>query len=147
MSNYPQNGKDFGGRVLDGMAEELGGGFNLGIASNAVNKSIRALEKQAAALESADYTPGTRKCKKCGEPYPHLDSKLIGQTMAYTAKMINEITRVSELVQGNPDSRPDITGLGDLLQLLTDEQLDQFGKWLAENKAKRETKTVATFNE
>ncbi len=131
MNDYPQ-------KVLDGMAQELGGNFDLGIASNAVNKSIRALEKQATALEAADYTSGTRKCKKCGESYPLLDSKSIGQTMAYTAKMINEITRVSELVQGNPDSRPDFTGLGDLLGVLTEEQLDQFGKWIAENKAKAE---------
>ena len=51
MNDYSQKGKDFGSTVLDGMAKELGGNFDIGVASSAVNKSIKALEKQAAAME------------------------------------------------------------------------------------------------
>jgi len=103
------NGKDYGSQVLDAAIEELTGGLHLEDGYSALRFALKALGKQARALESATY-----------DQKKYADN---ARAMAHTAKVIDSIGRFLEFAQGNADSRPDLQGKN-LVNLteLTDEQ-------------------------
>ena len=88
------------------------------VAQGAIQRAIEALKMQAEALAKATYEP-----KKYDQ---------VAKTMAYTAKMIDEIGRFLEFAKGNPDSRPQVE-FTSILQSLTDAQVAQVMKWVDEN--------------
>lgn len=104
--------------VMRHIDEMTGSVVNQEAAQTAVQKAIDALRLQAEALAKAKYEP-----KKYDQ---------VARTMAYTAKMIDEIGRFLEFAKGNPDSRPQVE-LGSILQSLTDIQVAQVMKWVEEN--------------
>ncbi len=110
------NGKDYGSRVLDGAIEELTGGLHLEDGYSALRFALKALGKQAKALEGAVY-----------DKEKYADN---ARAMAHTAKVIDSIGRFLEFAQGNADSRPDLQGKN-LVNLteLTDEQFKIVCGW------------------
>lgn len=108
-------------------------------ASEAIADAIDALKQQARALKEVPYKDHKKKviCQNCKETFfaeVGINPDVVARSMAYTAKVIDEITRLSSFLQGGPDSRPDI-GLNDLLEFLTPDQFEQFQKWVEEKKA------------
>jgi len=103
------NGKDYGSQVLDGAIEELTGGLQLKEGYSALHSALKALGKQAKALEGAIY-----------DKKKYADN---ARAMAHTAKVIDSIGRFLEFAQGNADSRPELHGKN-LVNLteLSDEQ-------------------------
>ena len=104
------NGKDYGSQVLDAAIEELTGGLQLGEGYSALNRALRAMNKQAEALEGAVYDK--KKYEANARAFSH------------TAKVVDSIGRFLEFAQGNADSRPDLQGKN--LVNLTDLSDDQF---------------------
>ena len=128
MTRKPKkNGHDYGGEVLDGAINELAGGINLEAGTNAVNYALEALEKQAKVLAKAKYD--TTK------------PELVGRTAAYTAKLIDETTRLIAFAKGGPDSRIETqaaaaeqAAIGEILSKLTNEQFNTFYEWWQQAK-------------
>ncbi len=122
-----QNGHDYGGEVIAGAINELAGGIKLEAGTNAVNYALEALEKQAKVLAQAKYD--TTK------------PELVGRTAAYTAKLIDETTRLIAFAKGGPDSRIETqaaaaeqAAIEEMLRGFTFEQLAQMQQWRKENK-------------
>jgi len=122
-----QNGHDYGSEVIDSAISELSGGVNLEAGSKAVNFALQALEKQAKALAQADYA----------------DTKpeLVGRTAAYTAKLIDETTRLIAFTKGGPDSRvetqatqAEAAAMDKLFSEYSNDQLAQMRHWRKENR-------------
>ena len=88
----------------------------------AVNSTLRSLNKICLALEKADFAAMK----------PDVASKV---AMNLT-KSVDELTRLMALVQGNPDSRTEVVGLGDLLKFLSNEQFDQVSEWIEQGQQK-----------
>lgn len=88
----------------------------------AVNSTLRSLNKICVALEKADFAAMK----------PDVASKV---AMNLT-KSVDELTRLMALVQGNPDSRTEVVGLGDLIKLLTNEQFEQVSQWIEQGTSK-----------
>jgi len=110
------NGKDYGSQVLDAAIEELTGGLQLGEGYSALNRALRAMNKQAEALEGAVY-----------DKKKYADN---ARAMAHTAKVIDSIGRFLSFAEGNADSRPELYGKN-LVNLteLTDEQFKIVVGW------------------
>jgi len=110
------NGKDYGSRVLDAAIEELTGGLQLGEGYSALNRALRAMNKQAKALEDASYDK---------EKY-----EVNARAFSHTAKVVDSIGRFLSFAEGNADSRPDLFGKN-LVNLteLTDEQFKIVVGW------------------
>lgn len=124
------NGRDYGGEVLTGAINELAGGVNLEVGTNAVNYALEALQKQAKVLAQAKYD--TTK------------PELVGRTAAYTAKVIDEITRLTAFAKGGPDSRIETqsaaaeqTAYEEIFSRLTNEQFEIFHRWMREAKERK----------
>ena len=88
----------------------------------AVNSTLRSLNKICNELEKADFA-GMK---------PDVASKV---AMNLT-KSVDELTRLMALVQGNPDSRTEVVGLGDLLKFLSNEQFEQVSTWIEQGQQK-----------
>ena len=101
------------------------GGFDSEIASEAMSSAVEALKIQADFLkqESQKLLDGTMK----------LEPDKAARMLSYTAKVIDEITRLISFSKGKPDSRPDL-GNG-WMAGLTEKQLSQVQEWIEENKA------------
>ena len=97
---------------------QASGGLDLDTAGRALQDAVEALAKQAEALKKARYDP-----KK---------PESVSRAFTYTAKVIDEITRLTAFARGQPDSRPDFGT--DWLQALTDKQFSQVKKWIEENE-------------
>ncbi len=115
------NGKDYGSQVLDAAIEELTGGLQLGEGYSALNRALRAMNKQAEALEGATYNK---------EKYA--DN---ARAFSHTAKVVDSIGRFLSFAEGNADSRPDLFGKN-LVNLteLTDEQFKIVVGWHEQNQ-------------
>lgn len=124
------------------------------VAETAVLNALRALARQSEALTEADYTCAftikqarqflklktdemaarlgiSENLLDLWESRNHPD--VVAKTMAYTAKMIDEVYRLLSFSQGGPDSRSELN-LGDLLKFLTAEQFGMFITWVEEGK-------------
>jgi hypothetical protein len=115
MKNY-----SYGDQVIENAVQEANGWMNTGEATKAVNSAIDALRKVAEYLAQTDFAG--------------MKPEVAARTGAYLAKMVDEIARLVEFSQGKVDSRPDI-GVGDLLRVLTNEQFEQFNRWIDEAMA------------
>jgi hypothetical protein len=105
------NGYGYGTLVVQRALEQAGGAsLDLEASRAAMNDALVALTKQAKALAEADY--GTLK------------PDVVGKTFAYTAKVVDEIVRLSEFAKGNPDSRQEVLGLETIFNLLPLDQLN-----------------------
>ena len=117
------NGEDYGGKVLRGAMDDVGGTtIDADTASEAIQAALESLKKQALLLKDADYSK--------------LDPKSLSQTLAYTAKMVDEVTRLLEFAQGRADSRPDL-GLQSFLEVLSDEQVRILETWVKEGQTRK----------
>ena len=124
-----------GQETADRLRESVGVSVDPERVRKTLEAALEALQKQAKALRDVKYEdavvcPG---CKMVVRAAPV--AKEIGQTAAYTAKVVDEIYRLSEFAQGRADSRPDV-GVGDLLQFISDEQLQVLMGWVQEAKAR-----------
>ncbi len=85
----------------------------------ALTAALESLKKQAEHLSTLDYSA--------------MEPDKLAKTMTYTSKMLDEIFRLSEFSQGRADSRPELQG-GGLLEHLTDGQIEELSRWVAEGK-------------
>jgi len=113
-----------------------------GTAVEILKNTFEALQKQSAALRKANYDEASREvtCPQCKKKFWDLipvSFDLVARAMAYTTKVVDEVTRLLSFMQGGPDSRPDL-GLGAIFEVLTDEQLEQVWGWVRVNKEKKE---------
>ena len=97
-------------------------------AHNALNDSVLAMQKLARLMaetnyEDMDYCP---ECKRKG-----MAPEQAGKTLAYVAKMVNEITRLLQFAKGEADSRTEVVGLADLLRALPDDKAATVREWFA----------------
>ena len=109
---------DYASRIIKGAMVASAGGLDLDTAGRALQDATDALAKQAEALKKARYDP-----KK---------PESVSRAFTYTAKVIDEITRLTAFARGQPDSRPDFGT--DWLQALTDKQFSQVKTWIEENE-------------
>lgn len=92
-----------------------------------LSNSVLAMKKVSQQLLAADYDGDF--CSVCKRKGPSPES--LAKTLSYTAKTVDEITRLLEFAQGRADSRPD-NGIADLMKLLTPEQWQTFQSWLSQ---------------
>lgn len=108
----------------------MNGGFDITVASDAIQDTISALSAQAKFLkqeaEKALVGEGNSK---------DLDIARIAGAMSKSASMVDDTTRLMAFVSGHADSRPD-TG-GGIFQSLKDWQIKQIYKWVDENEAEK----------
>lgn len=116
-------------------------GVDPDLGSETVADALAALREQARAMKSLDYTEaGAKKkqvqCPECEATFTVevIAPEVLAKTMAQTAKMIDETARLVQFVSGKADSRPDLGGAMDWLQVLTSEQLAQVQQWVAEQQ-------------
>ena len=100
-------------------------------ASNSLDHSVKAMEKLSVYLSELDYGE-QNQCSECGRK--GLTAEQGGKTLAYIAKMVNEITRLLQFAKGEPDSRTEIKGLDTLLAYLSRDQFDQLTTWIEEGQ-------------
>lgn len=100
-------------------------------ASNGLDHAVLALEKLAIHMASMDYSE-VHPCVECGRK--GLTAEQTGKTLAYVAKMVNEITRLMQFAKGEADQRSEVVGLGELLKVLTNDQFQQVQTWIGQNQ-------------
>jgi hypothetical protein len=89
-----------------------------GDAKASVNSSLRTLRKLTEHLEK--------------QSFEGMKVQDLAKTATLLAKQIDEITRLLELLRGQPDQRTEISGLGDLLKFLTNDQFEKVSTWIDE---------------
>jgi len=106
----------------------VNGGFDTEIGSEAVATLIETLRLQGEYLK--------KETQKLLDGKIKMTPDRAARMLSYTAKVIDEMTRLISFARGKHDSRPD---LGDgWLAGLTEEQLNQVYRWIEENKIKNE---------
>ena len=129
-----QRSIEWGDQVAEAAERSILGTVGLGKAGTALESAVDALKSQAEVLKGCKLEESV-KCK-CGLILRlPLNAKDLAQTMAYTAKMIDEVARLVEFSKGGPDSRPDL-GTGSFLEILDEEQLATLNNWVKSNRAK-----------
>ena len=113
--------RTYGDKVIAKAMEEATHWMESGEAKAAVNSAIKALNGVSAYLATCDFSS--------------MKPEVAAKTATHLAKAIDETTRLIELTQGRPDSRPN-GGLSELLPLLTDEQFQTLSRWIAEAQQK-----------
>lgn len=89
-----------------------------GDAKASVNSSLRTLKRLTAYLET--------------QTFEGMKVQDLAKTATLLSKQIDEITRLLELLRGQPDQRMEVSGLGDLLKFLTNDQFAEVSKWIDE---------------
>lgn len=128
--------------------------FEVEAAEHAVLNALRAMGRQSKSLAESDYTCSmtVRQLRSALGKQPEQMAEMLGvgveqyekweiknnphdvaKTMAYTARMIDDIYRLLSFSQGGPDHRQEFQ-LGDLLKYLTAEQFETFTRWIEEGK-------------
>lgn len=107
-------------------------------AINSLNHATLALEKLATHMSSLDYA-GENPCDVCGRK--GISAEAAGKTFAYVAKVVNEQARLLEFAKGKPDSRTEVTGLADLMKLLSNEEFETVSKIIDEASRRLEQTT------
>lgn len=92
-------------------------------AMKAVNSSLRTIERLTAYLETCSFD--------------HMRVSEAAKTATYLSKMVDEMARLVELVQGRADSRTE-TKISEL-DYLTNEQFQQLCIWVEEGKTRQAT--------
>lgn len=100
----------------------------------ALDHAARALEKLSLRMANADYEDD-HFCEACGRK--GIGPEQAGKTLAYVAKMINEITRLRQFAKGEADQRTEVVGLGDLLKVLSNDQFLQVQTWIEQRAGAR----------
>ena len=106
------------------------GGFDIGVSSTAVMNTFEALEVASILIKEecknvAKLPIGKRK----------IDLNGLSKTMNNLARMVDDIVRLSQFVEGHTKDRN--TGGKSLLEELTNEQIAKVTQWIKENKAKQ----------
>lgn len=104
-------------RGLREMLAMCNDGLNVDDVKAVIADSLEAMRHAAAALRQGEFDP-----KKPTEA---------ARAMAHAAKAIDELFRLIQFAQGQPDSRPDLGQ--DWLRGLTDEQLRVVRGWVDGN--------------
>lgn len=137
MSTYREK-LAYGDAVQRGMMESAGGVVDPERTRATIEAALAALQGQAESLKGVNFTEceTQTKCPSCKHSFvfrTEPSAKDIAQAMSYTARVIDDIYRLSQFAVGNADSRPDV-GVGALLEFLTDEQMVEFGRWVEAGK-------------
>lgn len=140
MSSAREKGIAYGDAVQRGMMESAGGVVDPERTRATIEAALTALQRQAETLKGFDFAEleTFTKCPECSHKYVFRaapSAKEVSQAMQYTARVIDDIYRLSQFAIGNADSRPDV-GVGALLEFLTDEQMAQFTSWVESGKAR-----------
>lgn len=98
-------------------------------AVNALEFAVRALAKLAEHMAGLDLGR-ENPCDACGRKGVSLEAA--GKTTAYMAKVVNEGWRLLDFARGKADHRTEVTGVAELMKVLTDEQFSQVNKWYEE---------------
>jgi len=114
--------RSYGDKVIAKAMEEATHWMESGEAKAAVNSAIKALNGVSAYLATCDFSS--------------MKPDVAAKTAAHLAKTIDETSRLIELTQGRPDSRPN-GGLRELLPLLTNEQFQTLSRWIEEAQQKQ----------
>ena len=109
-------------------------------AINSLNHATLALEKIAVHMAGLDYG-NENPCEACGRR--GLSAEAAGKTFAYIAKVVNEQARLLEFAKGKPDSRTEVTGLADLMKLLSNEEFETVSR-IIDTASKRLEQTTGT---
>lgn len=109
-------------------------------AINSLNHATVALEKIAIHMASLDYG-NQNPCEACGRR--GLSVEAAGKTFAYIAKVVNEQARLLEYAKGKPDQRTEVTGLADLLKILSNDEFEQVSR-IIDTATKRIEQTSGT---
>ena len=120
---------------LAAVVEELRNSTVLPLPDEAVaslRNTIEALEKLSAFVNSLDYKT-YRYCEVCERT--GLDPESASKTALNMAKMVSDLSRLFEFAKGKPDSRTEVTGIADLMKLLTNEQFTTLTGWLEQADA------------
>lgn len=119
---------------IDAAITRMSGGLNFDDIAASVESTGEALRKIAAELAGRDLTDADLVCPKCQKQFGKRGVKTedLPRMLAYGAKQVDDLTRLLQLLSGNPDSRPDGT---DWLRHLTDAQFQQVKAWVAERQA------------
>lgn len=107
-------------------------------AINSLNHATLALEKLAVHLSGLDYG-NENPCDVCGRK--GISPEAGGKTFAYIAKVVNEQARLLEFAKGKPDSRTEVTGLADLMKLLSNEEFETVSRIIDEASRRLEQTT------
>jgi hypothetical protein len=112
----------------------MSGGLDFDDIAASVESTGEALRKIAKELAGRDLTDADLICPKCQKQFGKKGVKTedLPRMLAYGAKQVDDLTRLLQLISGNPDSRPDGT---DWLRHLTDAQFQQVKTWVAEKQA------------
>src|SRR5215475_8255729 len=119
---FMRQDRSYGDKVIAKAMEEATHWMESGEAKAAVNSAIKALNGVSAYLATCDFSS--------------MKPDVAAKTAAHLAKTIDETSRLIELTQGRPDSRPN-RGLSELLPLLTNEQFQTLSRWIEEAQQKR----------
>ena len=114
--------RTYGDKVIVKAMEDATHWMESGEAKSAVNSAIKALNGVSAYLATCDFST--------------MKPDVAAKTATHLAKAIDETTRLIELTNGRPDSRPN-GGLSELLPLLTNEQFQTLSRWIEEAQQKR----------
>lgn len=91
----------------------VSGGVDLGVAGNAVQSALEALDEQVKVLKDANYEECDVRtsCPKCGKfikvLIPRVAPVEVARAASHTAKVIDGVARLMAFCKGQPDSRPD----------------------------------------
>lgn len=108
-------------------------------AQKALDNCCVAMENISRQLAETDYTQ-TFPCEHCGRK--GLEPAEAGKTLAYIAKVINDVTRLLEFAKGNADQRAEIKGVDELLKFLTHEQFQTVCGWIQERETFEQAKQL-----
>lgn len=127
----------FSTKLFDMAVAVANGGVNLDTAADTVQTALDALNKQAKALQAAEYSAEKEKKVCCPECKKMIAIQLpahaeLSKTMANTAKVIDETARLIQYTNGKPDSRPEVVG-AEWLQALSPERLAMVQSWFNES--------------
>ena len=94
----------------------------------AIMDAVEVMKLQIKTLKDSDWSEVT--------------PDKVSQSLAYVAKMVDQVSRLASFMSGGPDSRPDL-GMG-YLQWLEEWQLAQLEGWVEENQRKHAELEVST---
>lgn len=101
-------------------------------AIDGLNSAVLAFQKLAKHLEGVDYA-NEKPCDICNRR--GISPEQAGKTIAYVAKVINEIERLLQFAKGEADTRTEVVGLKELLKFLKPDQFALLNQWITEGQS------------
>ena len=118
--------KEHGDLVIEKAMEQATNGLSRNEASKAIKDALEGMSKLAARFKGEG-----------DKGYEQVKPSDIPKNLSYMAKMIDEISRLMQLLDGKPDSRPQFqaAAMQEILSVFTDEQIRILQRWRKENQS------------